>query len=603
MAHLDDRRSAYRAGYGLIRAAIARHPRPFGVAVTGASMFAIMTVVSAWSLGRVVDKVVVPTFSTGRPSWSVMVGSVALYAVVSSVRLTFAVMRRVFGARWAHAVSASHRGDVVDRLLRQPMAWIRRRHTGDLLAAADNDPEAAISVLAPLPFSIGSIVLVVTSAIWLLSVDVVVGATAVVVMPLIIVCNIVFVRKADRPAEHIQQAVADLSDAVHETVDGIAVVKVLGAGADRREATSQRVEGLRSAKLEQLRLQVMFDAALDLIPAMVTVALIFVGVWRVRSGDLRVGEVTSVVQLFERLSWPLRMLAFAMGSLPRSVAGLERIEAIVNAPVETPPADSVPVRADSAIELVDVSLVHPDGRVALAGLSLTVMRGSRVAIVGPTGSGKTTLLSVLAGIDTPTTGTVHRPPGTTTALVFQEPLLFSGTLRHNLELGTDLLGEQVDAAIDGASATEFVRALTGGLTTVVGERGVTLSGGQRQRIALARALVRRPNLLLLDDTTSSLDPTTEAKVLSALSNPDVAETVVIVAARPSTIALADTVVFLETGQVSAIGSHAELAETSAGYREIISAYVVESPVESPGESVESPGESVESPVESVGAEL
>jgi ATP-binding cassette, subfamily B, bacterial len=573
---IDAPRGAYRAGWRLVRDGARRHPLPFTISLIGASGFALFTVASSWALGRIVDRVIVPTFAADsqRPPTSTIAGALGLYVTFALLRAVSVITRRTFAGRWQHSIAASHRSDVVDRLLAQPLSWMRKRHTGDLLAAADNDPEAAISMLPPLPFSFGAIVLIVSSALWLLAVDPVLGAVAVVVMPLLAISNILFVRKAEGPAEHIQDAVAQLSDTVHETVDGIAVVKVLGAQDARRTLSFNRIEELRLAKMVQLRLQVVFDAALDLLPAGMTILLILVGAWRVQRGVIRVGEVVSVVQLFERLLWPLRMLAFSMAALPRSIAGLARVQAIVNEPLEPLPI-ALPIRTShNVIELENVSVVHTDGRVALDAVTMQIKRGQRVAIVGPTGGGKTTLLHILAGIDSPTTGKVHRANDIAPVLVFQEPLLFSGTLSHNVTLGAEAAPEVLSDAVARASAEEFVGELTNGIETLVGERGVTLSGGQRQRVALARALARRPKVLLLDDTTSSLDPTTEADVLRALANPEVAETVVLVAARPSAIALADEVVFLADGRVEGHGTHEQLMATSEKYRAIVSAYAV-----------------------------
>jgi ABC-type multidrug transport system fused ATPase/permease subunit len=199
-----------------------------------------------------------------------------------------------------------------------------------------------------------------------------------------------------------------------------------------------------------------------------------------------------------------------------------------------------------------------------------VPAGRVIAVVGPTGAGKTTLVELIAGLLAPSSGSV-RMFGER-ALVFQEPFLFSGTVRDNLEIGTRYDDEELWAALELAAADRFVRDLSHGLDTVVGERGVSLSGGQRQRLALARALVRRPDLLLLDDTTSALDPGTEATVLANLRASLAKSTVVIVASRPSTIALADEVVHLEFGRIAAHGAHADLMAAGGGYRSLVEAF-------------------------------
>ena len=573
MSEGGERFGAFAAGARLVVSAARCHPRPFWISVVGASAFAVLTVAYAWALGRIVDRVLVPAFDGG-VSGGVVARTLGLFGAIAVARALCVVIRRSFAGRWQHAVAASHRRDVVDRLLTQPVAWLRRRGTGDLLAVADNDPETAIAMLSPFPYSVGSIVLVVVAAGWLLVVDPVIGAVAVLVMPLVAISNIVFVRRAERPATVVQAAVGHLSDSILETVDGIAVVKALGAQPVRRRLAAERIESLRVAKLRQIRLQVGFDAAMELVPSAIEVALVFIGAWRVRDGRLEIGQVVSVIQLFERLVWPLRMLAYAAAALPRSVAGRARIDTVVGAPLVPLPVSDPTRSAEAVIELEDVRVVHDDGRVALDGVDLTIRRGRRIAIVGATGAGKTTLLHVLAGIEAPTTGRVRRStPRALPVLVFQEPLLFAGPISNCVTMGAAIGPDDMAAALR-RSRSEFVHDLPSGLDTLVGERGVTLSGGQRQRLALARALARRPDVLLLDDTTASLDPTTEADVLQALGDPDVATTVVLVAARPASIALADEVVLLEDGRVTATGTHDELLASSPVYRELVSAYAV-----------------------------
>jgi ABC-type multidrug transport system fused ATPase/permease subunit len=206
----------------------------------------------------------------------------------------------------------------------------------------------------------------------------------------------------------------------------------------------------------------------------------------------------------------------------------------------------------------------------LEDLTASVPSGSTVAVVGPTGSGKTTLLDVVAGLVPVRSGTVRVPAGPV-AVVFQEPFLLAASIRENVALGAAVGDDEIARALALAEA-DFVHDLPDGLATVVGERGVGLSGGQRQRVALARALVRRPTLLLLDDTTSALDPSTEAKVLANLRTSLSGTTVVAVASRPSTIALADEVLYLAGGRVVAHGSHDELMVDNAEYRELMQAF-------------------------------
>jgi ABC-type multidrug transport system fused ATPase/permease subunit len=204
-------------------------------------------------------------------------------------------------------------------------------------------------------------------------------------------------------------------------------------------------------------------------------------------------------------------------------------------------------------------------------VDLAVAQGSVTALVGPTGSGKSTIAQLAVGLIAPGSGEVRLAPGSR-AVVFQEAFLSSGTVRDNVELGTHYTDEEIWDALDQAAASEFVRRLPQQLDTVVGERGVSLSGGQRQRLALARALVRRPSLLVLDDTTSALDPATEAMILERLRTRLSRSTVLMVASRPSTIALADDVVYVADGRIAAHGTHDELLVSTSAYRELVEAF-------------------------------
>jgi ABC-type multidrug transport system fused ATPase/permease subunit len=217
-----------------------------------------------------------------------------------------------------------------------------------------------------------------------------------------------------------------------------------------------------------------------------------------------------------------------------------------------------------------VHFQHDGDREVLRGVSASIAPGRTVAVVGATGAGKTTLLHLLDGLVAPDSGTVS-VPREGTQIVFQEAFLLAGSVRENITLGEEVAADAVEVALQVAEA-DFVHDLPQGLDTEVGERGVGLSGGQRQRLALTRALVRRPALLLLDDTTSALDPSTEAKVIANLRAALSTTTVVVVASRPSTISLADDVLYMADGEVVAHGKHDELMDGVPSYRELIEAF-------------------------------
>jgi ABC-type multidrug transport system fused ATPase/permease subunit len=259
-----------------------------------------------------------------------------------------------------------------------------------------------------------------------------------------------------------------------------------------------------------------------------------------------------------------------LSELPYSIAGWNRIRELLDEPVAADPRRTLRQHADNGIELAGVTFSHDGSRNVLDGVDASILPGRTVAVVGATGAGKTTLLHLIAGLIEPDHGSIT-VPAAGCMLVFQEPFLMDGSVRDNIALGRPIADEEVRSALAVAEAG-FVDEFAEGPSTVVGERGIGLSGGQRQRIALARALVSNPAALLLDDTTSALDPATEAKVLANLRSALSDTTVVAVASRPSTIALADDVLYLSEGRVIAHGRHEELLADVPEYRRLMEAF-------------------------------
>ena len=287
---------------------------------------------------------------------------------------------------------------------------------------------------------------------------------------------------------------------------------------------------------------------------------------------MTIGELTSFIYLFTLLVFPLRLIGFALSELPYSIAGWNRIRELLDQPVQRDPALTLRRHADNSIEL-DGVIVQPrrHPRRAHAVVDASIPAGRTVAVVGPTGAGKTTLPAPDRRTDRRRLA-ARSPSPNRAAFWCSRSRSCSpdrcATTWHWVVTSAD---ERSATALAAAEAS-FVDEFTEGLDTIVGERGVGLSGGQRQRIALARALVGSPAALLLDDTTSSLDPGTEARVLANLRDTLRDATVVAVASRPSTIALADDVLYLADGQVVAHGRHDELLVTVPEYRRLMEAF-------------------------------
>lgn len=551
-------------------ALVSRQKWSFVIAVSGAAVFALCTAGSSLGVRWVIDHVIVPRFREGAVEWGTVATGCVILVVIALVRAAGVVVRRTFAGKTEWGVAEKVGNEVAHRYASQPGAWHRTRSSGDLVARAGVDVEASVAVLAPLPYGSSVVLLLVVSAIGLLITDIVIGLAASVVLPLLLGANIVYQRTVDKHFDAAQHEMGHLSEAVLESFEGVTVVKAFGAEGRETLRLSAITERLRDARIRAIRARATFEMMLDAIPSLANLAMLWLGAWRVGSGHMSVGELVSVMYLFTLLVLPLRLIGYVFSELPHSLAGWSRVREVADEPLVPDPRRQIgEARPGWAVEIEGLRVSH-EGQLVLPGIDLMVEVGRRVAVVGPTASGKSTLLAAIAGLVPADGGRIALAPGGT-SVVFQEAFVFSGSVRFNICLGADVPDDVLAEAIRVADAG-FLLGLEQGLETELGERGVSLSGGQRQRLALARALVRRAPVLLLDDTTSALDPATEMRVLKNLAASRLVETVIAVAARPSTIMTADVVVHLGVGGVARIGTHQELLAGDPDYRDLIAAF-------------------------------
>ena len=399
----------------------------------------------------------------------------------------------------------------------------------------------------------------------------------------------------------IQDQTGDVASSVEESVHGLRVIKAFGRSEHVYEGFDGKATTLWQTSLDRVKLVSAFWTFLEAIPTLTLIVVLAIGAYAAAHGHLTLGTLVAFITLMLSLIWPIASLGFLLSMTQDAMTAADRITEIFDAPETIHDGPRRLEHPEGELVLDDVSFHYPDSdEDVLRHVDLTIAPGETIALVGGTGSGKTTLTALVPRLADVTGGAI-RIDGvdvrdlevdnlrSIVATAFEEATLFSMSVRENLTLGRpEATDEEITEAIDVAQAG-FVWDLPWGLDTRIGEQGMSLSGGQRQRLALARAVLAKPRILVLDDTLSALDMNTEALVEAALKRGLVGVTGIVVAHRASTVLLADRVALLQEGTITHIGTHSELLATVPEYRELLSAdYDAEQGMS--GESVETTGE-------------
>ena len=577
----------------------------FIFAVLGATAFALLQVATSAVIGRVTENVIVPSFQAGEFAPALVLGGGLAVLGIGVARAVSVMGRRVFAAATQFDLFRLYRERLASVYAKVPLLWHRRQSTGTLLSAVYADIEATFFAMAPFPFALSTIVMLVYATAVVAQIDPVILLVMLALIIALIVMNILLQRFAAPIAVRSQRLRAEVAEIAHESFDGANVVKSLGREDIEEQRFNRAAEDLRVTGIRFGYVRGWFDPLIDALPNLGILAVAVLGAWRIGEGHLTTGQLVEVAYLFTLMALPIRSFGWVLGDLSRTVVGGGRVQQILDVDEDrdygTEPLPDGPgvlsfddvsfTYRDDPAQVILGGTVRPEDQQervshSLQGVSLRAdpAEGTRVlAVVGATGSGKSTLALLAARLIDPSSGTVSLDGAdlrsltadaltSDIALVLQQAFVFDETVRWNVTLGEDIDEATIRWALRVAQAAEFVDALPQGLDTELGERGGSLSGGQRQRIALARALARRPRLLVLDDATSACDPSVELAILDGIRREMTESTLLLIACRESTISLADQVVFLDHGKITAEGTHTELRETSADYRALVDAY-------------------------------
>jgi len=573
-----------RTGLRVVAAHVRGRPRSFVVALIGSLLFAGGIVASSLVLGWVTDELIVPAVNGSGDLGRVRL-AVALIVGVGIGKAVGVTMRRAAAAALQYGTKNDLRERIVDHQLQLTMRWYDRHATGDLLSIAEADTTQATYVLAPLPYGVGAAALLVGSAAIITATDPWLGVAAIVWVAVSVAINVRGSWRMAHLGQQVQRMRGTVATTAHESFDGALTVKALGREQHEVARLRRDAEGLRDHLVELGILRAWFNAAQEVLPGLITVVVVVLGAWRISVDAITAGELVQVTFLLSLVLLPSRLIGFTLWQLGDSVPAWDRVQSVLGADdrIAYGQRQAAPGTGPAPVDSADVGFAYGDGRTVLDGVDLDIPAGRTVAVVGPTGSGKTTLTLLLARLWDPVSGAIRVDgrdvrefaPGELArelAYVAQDGFLFDDTVRGNIALHHDLSDDEVRTAARLARADGFVMALPDGYDTRIGERGVALSGGQRQRLALARALAQRPRLLILDDATSAVDPSVESEILRGLAGAELPATVLIVAYRPSSIALADEVAFVDGGRIVAHDRHEVLLRDLPSYARLLRAY-------------------------------
>jgi ATP-binding cassette subfamily B protein len=575
----DRRRDAWK----YLVDALSRQRRGLAIGIVVGLLWTVGKVLIPQLTGHAIDRGIERGGSV--VTWAVLIGCTGLLTG------TFTALRRYVAFRESRLTETRLRERLFDHILGLHIGYHDRAQTGQLMSRSSSDLNQIQAFVVMIPITVSNLALVAGVVVILFVTDPFLALVALAPLPLVNITATRFSAAIHPAVLAVQAEQAQLATVVEETIAGVRVIKGFGAEQVQSDKLRTEADDIQRVSVQAARVRSRYLPAIDLLPSLGLIAVLGIGGHRVLDGQMTVGELVAFNFYVALLVWPLRTIGMTLAWGQRAAAALERVhEVLGTVPEIRDPADPKPLPDAppvGAVTFRDVTFGYETGnergQPVLDGFTLELAPGESAALVGATGSGKSTVARLLLRFYDPQRGTVaidgvdvrdvavhdvRRAVG----VVFEDTLLFHDTVAANIAFADPTADrERIEAASRLAGAHDFVVDLPNGYETLIGERGYSLSGGQRQRIAIARAIVAEPRILVLDDATSAVDPSKEHEIRAAMQTVMSGRTTIVIAHRPATIAIADTVVLLDGGRAAATGTHAELLATNRRYRDVLAA--------------------------------
>ena len=564
----------FKKALGFYSESIKENKKNFIISMASATAWVFLVIVQPYLIKRIIDDGIVSG------NQSILIILISFMVIAGYVRAISIGTRRYYGMHVSYNVEAGIRNRIFTHMQKLAFNYHDRVPTGELMARASSDASQVRLAFAIAPLATANVLLLLILSVTLLSLSLPLGGLVLLSIPSVLWLASSFSSKAMGVSLKVKEAEARMTTQVEEQLGGIRVVKAFGNEEVAAEKVDESIKSIYDTSLDYLKLRTRFVPLFELIPMVITLLVLLLGGYLSINNYVSLGEFIAFTQYVVLLVWPLRITAWFLSEIPSSVAAGNRIlELLSEVPliVDNIETKNLPKDGNGSLSFKDITFKYGNDKI-FDNLTFEIEGKKTVAIVGATGSGKSTLAYLLPRLYEAESGSIEIDGVDITelkldelrsnvSLAFEESFLFSNTARENISLGSENVSqEEIENAALIARAHEFISQLPESYETKVGERGYGLSGGQRQRIALARAIIRKPRVLILDDALSAVDASTEEEIRNELKSVMNNMTTLIITNRVPTIELCDEVVFLENGKVKAQGTHTNLLEEVESYR-------------------------------------